>query len=76
LLTTITRMNWGIWTRDRLGFIPKGSFARTNVPTFMRMLNTPGGMAWWNHRKQEFPDDFVRDVDKLIAGQPTAKPLP
>ena len=72
MLTAIMRDYQQIWERERLGSFPAGNFFREVGPGFTPHLNTPGGRAWWQHRKLAFPAGFVRDVDKALADVPHA----
>ena len=72
MLTAIMRDYQQIWEREQLGSFSAGNFFREVAPGFTPQLATPGGRAWWQHRKLAFPAGFARDVEKALADVPRA----
>ena len=76
MLTAMMRGYQQIWEREQLGSFPGGYFFLEVAPGFTPHLTTPGGRAWWQHRKLAYPAGFVRDVEKALADVPrTIAPL-
>jgi hypothetical protein len=67
LMTEHARIAFQIWDRNRSVGIESGDFARSAAPPLARLLCTAGGGRWWSQFRQEFPRDFVEEMNAALA---------
>ncbi len=54
-----------IWDRTQAGLRPMQHFLVGAGPDFLRVICTPGGSDAWAKIRQEFPADYVEDLEEL-----------